>query len=133
MTVNDKSKQNRALAYELMKNDHLNASANRFYYSCFQKLFHLATTNGYQWESGKSSHAALMAFTDTKINTLLRDETKRVQLIRARGITGSFRKLKGYREKADYLDEDITSSDMEKIKKGISDFDNQFEQLKQVI
>jgi len=133
MTVNDKSKQNRALAYELLDNNYYNASANRFYYSCFQKLFHLASMNGYQWESGKSSHTALITYTDTKINTLLRDETKRIQVMRARGITGSFRKLKGYREKADYLEEDITSSDMEKIKKGISDFDNQFEQLKQVI
>ncbi|WP_198645610.1 hypothetical protein, partial [Staphylococcus chromogenes] len=105
MGLMEKSRVNRDLANEFFhekKNNDI--VANRYYYSCFQKLLHLAQSK-YEYSVNKgegSSHTALINFIEEEINKAMSDEKKRMKLLRAKNIKSNFMNLKNYRVQADY-------------------------------
>ncbi|QHW37779.1 hypothetical protein GZH82_10740 [Staphylococcus ursi] len=52
--------------------------ANRYYFSCFQKLLHLAQTEfqNSKKDNDKSSHTSLIFCVEEEINKAMRDEKK---------------------------------------------------------
>lgn len=131
LSLQIKSKKSRELAHKI-KNEYSDLAANRFYFSCFQKLLYLAQTE-LQYsrnESDKSSHMALILFVEKEINIAMKDESKRMKLIRAKNIKSAYLKLKQYRIKADYHDESISMEEIKLILKDVKTFDSCYQIIK---
>lgn len=131
--MEDKSKESRALANKFNNDDkYYNFIANRYYYSCFQKLLYLAKSK-FSFSSNEnsgSSHIELIMFIDTEVNKAMKDSNKRMKLMKARNIKANFMTLKKYRVKADYENEDITKEEINIINEKIKDFDRSFQIIK---
>ncbi|MGZ9516949.1 hypothetical protein ACXXH0_00460 [Staphylococcus epidermidis] len=129
--MQNKSKKSRELAHKI-ENEYSDLAANRFYFSCFQKLLYLAQTE-LQYsrnESDKSSHMALILFVEKEINIAMKDESKRMKLIRAKNIKSAYLKLKQYRIKADYHDESISMEEIKLILEDVKTFDSCYQIIK---
>lgn len=144
MSLSDKSKENRAIArvaldlcetnvdnqddsFKITSVGYYNLAANRFYYSCFQKLLDLANNKlSYEEESKQSgsSHINLINFIDMKINDAMKDNKKRMKIIQGRNIRAPFLELKDYRVISDYKIENIDQENIECIKNHVKQFDN---------
>ncbi|MFI3130623.1 hypothetical protein [Mammaliicoccus sciuri] len=134
MSLIDKSKANKRLAYELYNNEEYDAAANRFYYSCYQMLYQLAVDKmQYVEDKNKSTHKSLIEHVDQTINLLMLDQKKSLKLMRTRNITGVYNRLKTYRVNADYKEVNISETDMEDIKNKIKDFEKSFSIIKNTI
>ncbi|MEB7657633.1 hypothetical protein NGB24_07170 [Mammaliicoccus vitulinus] len=138
MSLKDKSEENKDLAYALCDMEHYNAAANRFYYSCYQKLYQLAVDKmqykvQYKAKKKKGSHEALIEHVDETINLLLMDQKKALKLMRTKNIKGVYYNLKSYRVRADYKDDNISKADVEDMKKKIEEFEDYFNIIKETI
>lgn len=131
MGLKEKSKENARLAHALRDDGEYNAAVNRFYYSVFQKLHDAASEKWkYAYDSTKgSSHRGLIDFVSNKISECAKDEELRMDAMKAKQVTGSFRVLKRLRVQADYLDKSIDEEEMksfsdnyEKFNAGYSSF-----------
>lgn len=132
MSLKDKSKKSRALAHKLIECEEYNDfAANRYYYSCFQKLLELAQTKLQYKKDDKesSSHVALIMFVEEEINKAMRDRKKGMKLLKARSMKPIYLALKSYRVKADYHNESLTNKDIENIKNKVELFDDQYQIL----
>ncbi|PIC69468.1 hypothetical protein CSV77_13760 [Sporosarcina sp. P16b] len=131
MGLKEKSKVNARLAHALRDDGEYNAAVNRFYYSVFQKLHNAASEKWkYAYDSTEgSSHQALIGFVSNKISECAKDEDLRMDAMKAKQVTGSFRALKKLRVQADYLEKCIDEKEMktfsdnyEKFNAGYSSF-----------
>lgn len=129
-----KSKTNGETAYFLFEQNMLDASANRFYYSAFQKLYNYASKKGYEYKSEGKSHLNLQDFLEDNINCLMQesDFKVRIKATQASQATGSFDILKRYRKKADYSTDNITPKDMVKIIENKKIFDKSMNLLNEI-
>lgn len=134
MSMQDKSKRNRDLAHQLADEDiYTDIVANRYYFSCFQKLLYLAQTKLQytQKDNDKSSHMSLIFYVETEVNKAMKDdERKRMKLIRAKDIRSIYTKLKNLRVKADYQSDKITMDEIRLIKEEIKRFDDCYQIIK---
>lgn len=115
MGLKEKSKENAVLAYELHEQRRYNAAVNRFYYSVFQKLHNTAISKWqytYEVDEG-SSHTALIKFISSNIDCVSSDASLRMNAMKAKQVTGSFRELKKIRIQADYSEQSIAQEDMD--------------------
>lgn len=145
MSLSDKSKESRAIArlvLSLCENDNekeisnvtkvgcYNFAANRFYYSCFQKL-HSFLEEKYNYNnSSGSSHENLINFIDEKIARAMEENPEGMILLRSRSMKGDFNTLKRNRVKADYKKDNITENDLVTIKRATESFDEAFNMAK---
>lgn len=126
MGLEEKYKINKNIAYKLLEYNFFDASINRFYYSCFQKLLNYAEQRFEYKDAGEgSSHNNLIKFIDVEINKSMMHDNKK-NLIKAKGITGNFKKLKQMRVIADYKSESISEKDIPHVKSLVHGFDEKF-------
>ncbi|UXV30040.1 hypothetical protein [Mammaliicoccus sciuri] len=129
MTLNTKSKESRKVANLLKQSGDLNTSANRYYYSCFQKLMYFAETELKYERPDRDIHASLINYIEERVNLLMKDESVRMQAMKVRTIKKSYRQIKKYRAKADYKYEDVTDQDMDIINREVANFDKCYSNL----
>lgn len=139
MSLYEKSEKNKDVAYSLCDMEYYNAAANRFYYSCYQRLYQLAVDKMQykkkmimhykdNTKKKKGSHELLIDTVDETINLLMKDkdEEKALNIMRARSIKSVYNKLKKYRTQADYNDKEISQDDIEDLKDNFEKFENYF-------
>ncbi|WP_303349760.1 hypothetical protein [Staphylococcus rostri] len=57
----------------------------------------------------------------------MKDEKKRMKLLRARSIKPNFMELKNYRVKADYHNERLTNHEINEVKRFVKTFDDSYQ------